>query len=244
MMTTFLKSCWIFVRYGVRPRTLYVGPLYRSAARFVCYEGQLDDDEAQAKVDRIPAAELPAVLAAHRAGDKEASARLRRGFSYLVFRFYRKREEYLRRHPPTKKRPKHSADELLGKMFMDMVEQLDRCADPDNESFTFPAEEIEGFVVGQLVHSDERLTEEEKREVMGWLDPHGRADGTVCDRHTTEVEVTMNEHRKMLMPELRRIAPFAETRFEKSVIRLALSDFDVTEIREALPQRRDRSADN
>jgi hypothetical protein len=36
------------------------------------------------------------------------------------------------------------------------------------------------------------------------------------------------------MPELRRIAPFAETRFEKSVIGLALSDFDVTEIREAL----------
>ena len=128
----------------------------------------------------------------------------------------------------------HSADELLGKLFMDMVEQLDRCADPENESFTFPAEQIEGFIVGQLVNSDKRLTDEEKSEIVRWLDPHGRAAGTVCDSHTTEAEIMTNEHRKLLMPELRRIAPFAKTRFEKSVIGLALSDFDVTEIREAL----------
>jgi hypothetical protein len=204
----------------------------------VCYEGrpssQFEEDEAKADADRIPAPELSAILAQHRAGDKTASARLRRGFAYLAFRFYRKREEYLRRLSPKKKRPMHSADELLGKLFMDMVEQLDRCADPENESFTLPAEQIEGFIVGQLVNSDKRLTDEEKSEIVRWVDPHGRVAGTVCDSHTTETEIMTNEHRKMLMPELRRIQPFAKTEFERRVIGLALSDFDVEEIREAL----------
>ena len=232
MMKLFLKFCRIFARYGGRPRALSVGPLYRIVARFVCYGGLLEDDEARAEADRIPPDALPAILAGHRA-NKEDTDRLRRGFAYLVFRLHRKREEYLRKHPapnPKRDRRRPAAD-LLGKWYFDLAEQIRRCADPTNKSFGFPPERIEGYIIGELLKSDVNLTEEEQ----GVDHLHAADYGLFQSRGESKVgQVIMDQRRKMLQPELRRIEPFAKTRFEKSVIGLALSDYDVEEIREVL----------
>jgi hypothetical protein len=218
----FQNSLRIFAPYGVVWTTVCYGGAYAS---------QYEEDAAKANADRIAPSDLPAILAGHRAGNEADSNRLRRGYTFLVFEFYQKRELWLRDHPPAKKRRKRSADDLLGQWFMDLAEQLDRCKDPGNESFQFPPEAIEGFIVGALIHSAERLNAEEKG--ADYL--HAEDYALVKSRGEGKVGQVINDRRRTMLPaELRRIAPHAKTRFEQSVIGLALSDFDVKQIRETL----------
>ena len=197
---------------------------------------------------------MPAILAGHRAGNEADSTRLRLGYEFLVFEFHEKRELWLRDHPPEEgQTPPRPAEDLFGKWYMDVVLQLDRCANPKNKSFQFPPEKIEGYIVGQLLKSAQHLDEEELgkdylhalaarkaeeaelgrpvRRSQPKLDEDSRS--TFVARAPDTVEKAMiNEHKTMLTDELRRMEPFAETRFEKSVIGLALSDYDIEQIRE------------
>ena len=52
---------------------------------------------------------------------------------------------------------RHSFDELFGEASMDVLTCLERLADPENEAFTLPAIEVEGYIKAELYHTAKHL---------------------------------------------------------------------------------------
>lgn len=102
---------------------------------------------ADAELARIPAADLPATLDRHRAGDDDAARRLVAGFNYLIWRQYR-------RHRPSQR---ISGDDLLGLLLVDLATAVDRLRRNDAEP--------EDYIEAHLRRTVHRFAAEEADDI-------------------------------------------------------------------------------
>ncbi len=206
-------------------------------------------DEAAAEADKLTADQIAPVLADHRDGDKQATAKLLRGLTYLVFAACR----YERK--AAKKGRNRERDDTFSTLYLDLATQVERLRENDE-----PASGVVQYIKNELKWSDEHYLAKEISKEESRLERVDNRTGRMSEQGEVIEDPTApnyrrqflhdeplsplddlidTEERQFQMAELERAERYCKTPLERNVIGLRLAGMSVSDIAKSLHLKSD-----